>query len=213
MNCENVGKHLLDYAYGELPDDDRAGMEAHLAGCPECRTAAADLTVTRRFLGAWGDAETEDLPPLAIRPPRAGHSRSRRGPARFWLPAAAAALVLLAVGAFVAVVPVSVRYDAQCLEIRLGKQPPAAASLAGDPLLQRVDHMLAESEQRQAQKTMDMLQNVYYRLEDDRYKDRQTIQQGFDLVKEIYMDQIEKNNQLLELSLRQVDARAAGGSK
>ena len=73
--------------------------------------------------------------------------------------------------------------------------------------------MIADSEQRQTQRTLDMLQNVYYRLEDDRTKDRQSIQQGFDLIKEIYMDQIEKNNQLLEMSVRQADYRVPAGAK
>ena len=51
------------------------------------------------------------------------------------------------------------------------------------------------------------------RLEDDRTKDRQSIQQGFDLIKEIYMDQLEKNNQLLEMSIRQADYRVPAGAK
>ncbi len=132
---------------------------------------------------------------------------------KIWMPAAAAALVLAAVGVFVALVPVSFQYDDQGLVVRLGGSSTDGITMAGEPVLRKVDRMIADSEQRQTQRTMDMLQNVYYRLEDDRTKDHQSIQQGFDLIKEIYMDQIEKNTQLLEMSVRQADYRVPAGAK
>lgn len=213
MNCQELEKHLLDYVYDELEGDARARVESHLAGCGRCRAAAADLGVTRRFLGAWSDTETETAAPLPIRPPRPAAPRSRFLSARVWMPAAAAALVLVVVGVFVALVPVSLQYDGQGLVFRLGGPSADGVTMASDPVLRKVDRMIADSEQRQAQRTMDMLQNVYYRLEEDRTKDHQSIQQGFDLIKEIYMDQIEKNNQLLELSVRQADYRVPAGAK
>jgi len=106
----------------------------------------------------------------------------------------------------VAVTPVQIRYHDNAVEIRLGSTP-AAPTAAGSEWLRTVDQMIAESETRQMGRFMDAMQNVHFRLEDERYRDRQAIQQGFDLVKEIYMDQIERNNQLLELSLQQADYR------
>jgi hypothetical protein len=111
------------------------------------------------------------------------------------------------------VVPLSLHYDDQGLALRLGGTSADGLAQVSDPVLRKVDRMITDSEQRQTQKTLDMLQNVYYRLEDDRAKDRQSIQQGFDLIKEIYMDQIEKNNQLLEMSVRQADYRVPAGVK
>jgi len=73
--------------------------------------------------------------------------------------------------------------------------------------------LIAESEARQTQRFMGLLQDVYYRVEEDRLRDRQTVQQGFDLIKEIYMDQIEKNNQFLEYSLQQSSYRPPAGVK
>jgi anti-sigma factor RsiW len=212
MNCQEIDGKMLDFIYDELDAGESAAVTAHLAACPQCRQTVADMGTTRRFLGAWGDGEVAALPPLAVRLPRQPVT-ARFRPAPVWMGAAAAALVLLAVGLFVAVVPVSARFDAQGLDVRLGRPAAGGAATDSDQLLQRVDRMIAESEQRQAQKTLDMLQNVYYRLEDDRFKDRQSIQQGFDLFKEIYMDQIEKNNQLLELSLRSADYRVPAGSR
>lgn len=213
MNCQELEKHLLDFVYDELEADARTAVESHLAGCGRCRAAAADLGITRRFLGAWGGSEADSLPPLAVRPPRPAAGRSRSLPGRIWMPAAAAALVLLVAGIFFALVPVSLRYDSQGLEFRLGAPSADSVATLGDPVLKKVDRMIADSEQRQAQRTLDIVQNVYYRLEDDRAKDRQSIQQGFDLIKEIYMDQIEKNNQLLEMSVRQADYRVPAGAK
>jgi hypothetical protein len=213
MNCQELEKNLLDFVYDELAADERAVVEGHLAGCGRCRAAAADLGVTRRFLGAWGESEADSLPPLAVRPARPASGRFRFLHRPIWMPAAAAALVLLVTGIFFTLVPVSLRYDSQGLEFRLGAPSDAGIAKLGDPVLGKVDRMIADSEQRQTQRTLDMLQNVYYRLEDDRTKDRQSIQQGFDLIKEIYMDQIEKNNQLLEMSVRQADYRVPAGAK
>jgi hypothetical protein len=213
MKCQELEKHLLDFVYDELEADARAGVEDHLAGCGRCRAAVADLGITRRFLGAWGESEADSLPPLAVRPPRPAAGRSRSLPGRIWVPAAAAALVLLVAGVFVAVVPVSLQYDSRGLVFRLGGPSSDGIAQVSDPVLRKVDRMIADSEQRQAQRTLDIVQNVYYRLEDDRAKDRQSIQQGFDLIKEIYMDQIEKNNQLLEMSVRQADYRVPAGAK
>ncbi len=213
MNCQEIENHLLDFIYDELEADARTAVEGHLAGCGRCRAAVADLGVTRRFLGAWGDGEAASLPPLPVRPPRPAAGRFRSLPDRVWVPAAAAALVLVVIGVFVAFVPVSLQYGAQGLVFRLGGPSGGNATPADDAVLSKVDRMIADSEQRQAQRTLDMLQNVYYRLEDDRTKDRQSIQQGFDLIKEIYMDQLEKNNQLLEMSIRQADYRVPAGAK
>jgi hypothetical protein len=38
------------YALGHLPDDERAGLEAHLEGCPECRSELESLESVARLL-------------------------------------------------------------------------------------------------------------------------------------------------------------------
>lgn len=210
MNCEQVREQYLDYAYDELDGERRAGLEAHLRECAECRLGLEDLNITRSFLGAWTDPPLE-APRLVFRAAN-GEPRPRRATPR-WLPwAAAAAAAVLAVGLFGWLWPVSVRYQDRVVEIHLGQPagPVAGPSAASADQLQT---LIAESEARQSQRFMNLLQDVYYRVEEDRLKDRQTIQQGFDLIKEIYMDQIEKNNQFLEYSLQQSNYHPPSGTK
>jgi len=205
MHCDQAREHLLDLMYDELPPGaDRDALDAHLSGCPRCRAEMDELGITRRFLAAW-----DDDPPAVLHRPLVPAAMVGRPLLHFprisWL-TAAAALLVIAAGVLVAVTPVQIRYHDNAVEIRLGSTP-AAPTAAGSEWLRTVDQMIAESETRQMGRFMDAMQNVHFRLEDERYRDRQAIQQGFDLVKEIYMDQIERNNQLLELSLQQADYR------
>jgi hypothetical protein len=205
MNCEQARARLLDLVYDELPDGaERAALHGHVAGCPACRTELEELGVTRRFLAAWDDAPPAAAPALPNRRTPAAARPLLHFPRISWLTAAAAILVIAA-GVLVATTPVRLSYHDNVLAIQFGR---ATASPAADAEMMRtVDRLIAESEARQMNRFMDALQNVNYHLEEERYRDRQAIQQGFDLVKEIYMDQIERNNQFLELSLQQADYR------
>jgi len=210
MKCEQVREQLLDYAYGELAEGPRAELDEHLSACAGGRLGLEDLAITRTFLGAW------QVPALEASPrsfPAAPRESGRHPGARRWLPwAAAAAVAVLAVGVFGWVWPLSVRYQDQVVEIRLGHTAPQGTAAGAGPADQ-LQALIAESEARQTQRFMGLLQDVYYRVEEDRLRDRQTVQQGFDLIKEIYMDQIEKNNQFLEYSLQQSSYRPPAGVK
>ena len=37
MTCEQVTQFLIDYVSGELPPDERAALDRHLAACSACR--------------------------------------------------------------------------------------------------------------------------------------------------------------------------------
>jgi len=41
--CEEVSEVLLDYLLGELPEDEAAGVRAHLQECPQCRLEYQNL--------------------------------------------------------------------------------------------------------------------------------------------------------------------------
>ena len=43
MNCDEIAELLDGYVDDELPPDQRAAVEAHLAGCGACRTQCDDL--------------------------------------------------------------------------------------------------------------------------------------------------------------------------
>jgi Putative zinc-finger len=55
---------LSDYLDGDLDAAARAAIDAHLAGCAECRAAVADLTALRRAATAWRDADAAPAPDL-----------------------------------------------------------------------------------------------------------------------------------------------------
>jgi putative zinc finger protein len=48
--CREWRESLGAYALGHLSAEERAGIEAHLEGCPECRTEADSLGVVARLL-------------------------------------------------------------------------------------------------------------------------------------------------------------------
>ena len=54
---------MSDYVDGVLPDDDRARLEAHLAGCPHCSEYLAQI---RAVVAAAGRVDPDDLPPEAV---------------------------------------------------------------------------------------------------------------------------------------------------
>ncbi len=54
MDCGEVRELLQAYEDGELPADERAAIAGHLEGCPDCRSASAELQKLRRRLRAAG---------------------------------------------------------------------------------------------------------------------------------------------------------------
>jgi hypothetical protein len=49
-SCRDWRLLLGAYALGDLPEEERAGLEAHLEGCPECRAEAESLDSVARLL-------------------------------------------------------------------------------------------------------------------------------------------------------------------
>jgi Putative zinc-finger len=49
-SCRDWRQALGAYALGQLPAGERAGLEAHLEGCPECRSEAESLGTVARLL-------------------------------------------------------------------------------------------------------------------------------------------------------------------
>ena len=47
-SCREWRESLGAYALGQLPDEERAGLEAHLEGCPECRAELDSLACVSR---------------------------------------------------------------------------------------------------------------------------------------------------------------------
>lgn len=51
MTCRTLVELLTDYLEGALPDDERALLEAHLAGCEGCTRYLAQVRTTIRLTG------------------------------------------------------------------------------------------------------------------------------------------------------------------
>ena len=47
INCQDVSARMMELLYGELSGDDRAALEAHLAGCASCAAELATFQSTR----------------------------------------------------------------------------------------------------------------------------------------------------------------------
>ena len=47
INCQDVSARMMELLYGELAGDDRAALEAHLAGCASCAAELATFQSTR----------------------------------------------------------------------------------------------------------------------------------------------------------------------
>jgi hypothetical protein len=108
-SCREWREALGAYALGHLEDEERASLEAHLEGCPECRAEAESLVAVSRLLP---HADPERFGPAPVPPPELGkriaatigaeqRSKRRQRRLRFGLglsgAAAAAAAAVLAI--------------------------------------------------------------------------------------------------------------------
>jgi len=109
VNHADVKHHLADYLEGDLPLDERARLDAHLDGCPECVQEINEMLQTIRLLHLLPEPE---MPPMLaaniMRRIRAGEAepgwleRTRRAVSSifepsFVLPASAIAVAALVV--------------------------------------------------------------------------------------------------------------------
>lgn len=124
---------LVGSLYNELSPGERQTLQAHLAGCGECRVELEGLRATRTHLALW----SPPVPDLGFRVILGGSAPALALPRRMRLaPAfafAAAAVVVLAVAA--AIANVEVRYDNDGLMVRTGwvASVPAATGAQANP--------------------------------------------------------------------------------
>ncbi len=132
MTCTEMDARIDALLDGELPDDERAEVEAHLAGCAACAALHADLIALR----VRARATPREIPPppavweaverLTARDSRLATRESRRSPRSPWY-LAAAAVLLVALSSLATVLVVRDR------DSRLATRDSAAAAL--DPRL------------------------------------------------------------------------------
>ena len=97
--CEEIESSLAAYAEGQCAAAERAGVDAHLAGCPSCRARVSSERVTHELLRARCRDLRGQAPPslrercAAQRAAAAGRTAMIRRP---WVPLSVAATLLLA---------------------------------------------------------------------------------------------------------------------
>jgi hypothetical protein len=160
MECESVRDQMLDVLYGEADADSAASFECHLSACSACQEELARLRDLRVTLQGW-------------KLPHQRRAVRRFAPPRYFWAAAAAALVILALGGALALAGFEMRFTRGPVVVQLGgadrgvaatpasqdehalavarTAAPAAtaAGLREDVLLQRVAEMIQQSEGRQ----------------------------------------------------------------
>ena len=65
MTCQEIDQSLALYAYGELSEAERAGVDEHLASCERCRQAMAELRSLETLLAE--QPPVEPAPDLLVR--------------------------------------------------------------------------------------------------------------------------------------------------
>jgi hypothetical protein len=104
-SCREWRESLGAFALGHLPTEERAGLEAHLEGCPSCRAEADSLVLVSRLLPL---ADPEHFGPAPVPPPGLAeriaasigaerHASRRRRRVRFALTLSGASAALAAV--------------------------------------------------------------------------------------------------------------------
>jgi anti-sigma factor RsiW len=88
--CRDRRESLGAYALGHLSDEERAGLEAHLEGCPSCRAELEQLAAVVRPMSLADPARFESAPQLPASPsaarrrPSQPRSSSSSSPATKW---------------------------------------------------------------------------------------------------------------------------------
>lgn len=124
--CAAIRPFLTAYADGESSPEERIAVDSHLAVCDDCRDEVDDLARTGRALAAWRiKGPSPEVGTRAV----ARASWARRGAAIRRISAAAAAIVLIAVG---------FRFSLQTGSVSPPKDPPPE-------VLRNMDVLQAES--------------------------------------------------------------------
>jgi hypothetical protein len=121
MKCPQMREQLPELLYGGLALDVAANLEAHLAGCADCRRELDALKLVRQALDAVPPAAAEvDLPRLYRAAAQTQERRFRR-----WRRAAFALGGIAAALALFAVLPgLEFRWEAHQFAVRWGAPPP-----------------------------------------------------------------------------------------
>jgi predicted anti-sigma-YlaC factor YlaD len=100
MNCSSAQRMLSAERDGALPETERASLAVHVAGCASCQRFRSIIAATAEFQKAAADnipAPDEERAWSDIRKAINNRkpARQRLAPSRWWVPAGAAAAILI----------------------------------------------------------------------------------------------------------------------
>lgn len=98
-DCEYYREKISCLIDGELSPEETAGLEAHIAGCPECRALYEAFTAVSAALSEGMEEPTEHIAPSVMQEVRAIAGRKKRGMWIKCLSAAACLALVVLVGA------------------------------------------------------------------------------------------------------------------
>lgn len=129
MDCDAIRDDMLDVLYGEGGDAAARRVEDHHAVCADCRNELAGLRRLRADLSQWSLPE----------PLRGGTSPAAAPSPRWPVRLAAAAGLILALGAALGISGGELRYDHAGLYVRLGRGDTREAAFAEERQRQRAE--------------------------------------------------------------------------
>lgn len=205
MKCEEARASLVDLIYFQEEFDFTREFKAHFARCSKCSGEYMELLDTRKLLSAWQD----EPPPSSLLFVHAAKTGGWRNwiPSRAWLrPAPAFALSLIILLAFMAFANVRISWQEGRFGFQSGLFAWNTGSSAGNDgsvwvdndVLEAVDRMLAESEERQTRQAVALLQRMAENFEFERQKDLFQVKGEMGLLHRNYYQALEKNSALLE---------------
>ena len=207
MNCEETRQYFMDLIYPEEQMFMPSGFKEHFAGCSLCATEYLRLLETRRALNQWPDEEPIRQLVFAEAP------KERQPVPRLrwlsWRPAPALAFGFTVLLVFLALMRIHISWENGRFSLQSGLifsesgRNLAAQSQPGQAdLLQAVDRMLNESEQRQNQQMLVLLQRISDNLEFKQQMDMYQVRDDLGLMRQNYHQALEKNNMVLEQAAR-----------
>lgn len=212
MECSDLRDEMLEVLYGEADAPTRGRVEEHHARCEACREEMAALRRLRRDLAGWGLPDTR---PTRLRVP------SWRGLPRGL---AAAAAVLLALGASLGLSGSEVRFEDGRFAFRLGRGEDVSRLLSeqearhreelralrgslvaprdDEAELRRVRELIRESEARQAVLLSASLAELGERTQAQRRYDLARVSAGLSYLDGRTGEQVARTTELMGYVLR-----------
>ena len=183
MNCDRIENVMMDFLYGELPDEMSKEFMKHMSECDKCSRKFNELRQVRTFLGKI--PEISDQSQNWQTP---GENHRKKNNHLRWYFAAAAVLVLTALSLFVAL-NTSIQYRQGVIVLRFGTD---------------AQPVLTEAEQKTTEQVISsddiekLIQYINY-LEEKQNAERMIISGQLENLASTTMYELQKRDKMIQL--------------